>query len=131
MVLRGSTTSDGLMETPNAAIAASRPRHRKSPREIHDALQRADGWSVGARWPNHLTPPLTTRQALDADGPWGAAACGAVVRPCIERGKGWGAFAKRDIEEGALVGVYWGEPLTQHEHAVSSVTPTCYLFPLA
>ena len=71
-------------------------------------------------WPAHAPePPATDAEALDADGPWGAVACGVEIRQCEEASdKGLGAFATRPIAKGTVVGIYWGEQLTQRSQAL-------------
>ena len=74
----------------------------------------ADAWPHGGPG-----PPTDAYDALDANGRWGAASCGVEVRLCHEAPeKGRGAYATRDIEAGAVVGVYHGEALTQREWSV-------------
>ena len=78
-----------------------------------------DGWLSKHRdsWPEGApAPPANAAEALDAEGRWGAAACGIEVMQCADVRKGNGAFATREIAEGSVVGVYWGEPLTQREY---------------
>mmetsp|Transcript_825 Transcript_825/g.2268 ORF Transcript_825/g.2268 Transcript_825/m.2268 type:complete len:324 (-) Transcript_825:11-982(-) len=91
--------------------------------ESTDDPDTVDAWlSVNASpWPadEPRPPPQGVAQALAADGPWGAAACGVEVRLCRDDpGKGRGAFATREIRGGMVVGVYAGEELTQREHAI-------------
>lgn len=73
----------------------------------------ADAWPADAP-----PPPCDDHDALDPDGPWGLAVCGVAIRSCEDDpAKGRGAFATRPIAAGAVVGVYWGEYLTQRAHA--------------
>ena len=70
-------------------------------------------------WPTDVPPPDSAAEALDANGYWGAAARGAEIRLCEDDpAKGMGAFATRSIQAGEVVGVYWGEQLTQRQHAL-------------
>jgi hypothetical protein len=74
----------------------------------------ADAWPPAAP-----PPPASDAEALDPDGRWGARACGVEVRECVDvPAKGRGAFAIRPFARGELVGVYWGEGLTQRQWAV-------------
>ena len=74
----------------------------------------ADAWPLTAP-----PPPASDAEALDPDGRWGARACGVEVRECADvPAKGRGAFAARRFARGELVGVYWGEGLTQRQWAV-------------
>lgn len=69
-------------------------------------------------WPLPGSPP-TSAILLDADGPWGASACGVEIRLCADNAaKGRGAFAVRRLRAGDIVGVYHGEQLTQREYAI-------------
>lgn len=69
--------------------------------------------------PDGPPPPRSPEEALDAAGRWGMVACGAEVRLCADdASKGLGGFATRRIAEGTVVGVYWGELLTQREYAL-------------
>ena len=82
-----------------------------------------DAWleSSADEWPADApSPPTSAAQALDRDGPWSAAACGVEIRMCSGASmlKGRGAYAVREFAKGALVGLYWGEPLTQRQWAV-------------
>lgn len=87
------------------AIASADDRARRS------AAAYADEWCPS--WPH---APTTSAEALDPHGPWSAAACGIEVRDCVEdRSKGKGAFATKDIPIHSLIGVYWGERLTQRQ----------------
>ena len=72
------------------------------------------------KWPADApAPPANAVEALDTHGRWGATACGVDIRACADvPAKGRGAYAARQLEAGALVGVYWGEPLTQRQWAV-------------
>ena len=86
------------------AIAAAEDRARQS-EDAH-----VDDWS--AAWP---AAPTTAAEALDPHGPWSASACGVEIRACRDKSKGKGVFATRKIPAHALVGVYWGEQLTQRQ----------------
>jgi len=74
----------------------------------------ADVWPFG----DSVGPlPANAIEALDANGPFGAAARGVEVRPCVdEPAKGKGVFARRRLVRGELVGLYWGEKLTRREY---------------
>ena len=74
------------------------------------SAKRADVWS-------HACRPPTPAEAVDADDAvWSAKSRGYVIAPA--GGKGLGAFAGAlAVAEGALVGVYAGELLTEAEHA--------------
>lgn len=65
-------------------------------------------------WPGASAPPSPTEAStLDPSGPWGAAACGVEVRPCVERPhKGMGVFATQRLPAGSVAGVYAGETLS-------------------
>lgn len=91
--------------------------------ESTDDPETVDAWLAmnASPWPEAESrqPPRDVASALDADGPWGAPACGVEVRTCTDvPSKGRGAFAVREIAAGTVVGVYAGEQLTQREHAI-------------
>lgn len=74
----------------------------------------ADAWPESAP-----AAPRNDDEALDPNGPWGLHACGVAIRRCEDDdAKGLGAFATRTIRAGSVVGVYWGEVLTQRAHTV-------------
>jgi hypothetical protein len=90
---------------------------------VEDALPPdvLEAWlkSTSDEWPFEARPPpANAAEALDPNGPWGAAARGVEVRRCSEPQKGRGVFAARGFREGELIGVYWGEKLTQRQYAV-------------
>jgi hypothetical protein len=61
-------------------------------------------------------PPGNAAEALDPSGPWGRQACGVEIRACSDdEEKGMGVFATRRLAKGTVVGVYWGELLTQRQ----------------
>lgn len=87
------------------------------PEEVFEAWLAASA----DRWPSPPAPPppASAAEALDPAGRWGARACGAEIRLCADApAKGRGAYAARRFSAGELVGVYWGEPLTQRQWAV-------------
>ena len=71
-------------------------------------------------WPGDAPPPPETdEEVLDPEGPWSASACGVEIKLCDDDpAKGFGAFAVRNFAKGSMVGLYWGEVLTQREHAL-------------
>ena len=88
-----------------------------------DSPDVVDAWlrCTADPWPEaeQRAPPRDDAEALDPDGPWSLAACGAEVRLCFDDpGKGRGAFATRAMTAGRVVGVYAGERLTQRQHAL-------------
>ena len=75
-------------------------------------IAQADAWHAPP-------PPETDEEVLDPSSRWSASSCGVQIRSCNDSvDKGLGAFATRHIAKGSVVGVYWGERLTQREHAV-------------
>jgi hypothetical protein len=69
-----------------------------------------------ASWPLDQPPP--TAIVADDDVQWGATASGVDIRMCDDASKGHGVFATRKFAEGAFVGIYQGEQLTQREYAI-------------
>jgi len=81
-----------------------------------------DAWlqRVSDAWPDaNRPPPQNKEEAIDPAGPWGAAALGVDIRDCGDAAsKGKGAFAARAVSAGSLMGIYFGEALTQRQWAV-------------
>ena len=76
----------------------------------------ADPWPDDAQT---AAAPETDAEVLDPSGLWSPDSCGVEIRACSDDAdKGLGAFATRPMAQGRVVGVYWGERLTQREHAV-------------
>lgn len=90
--------------------------------ENSDSAEVIEAWLASAAdpWPEPERPPPTDyATAIAPKGPWGPTACGIEVRACPGNpAKGRGAYATRPIEAGRVVGIYWGERLTQRAHAL-------------
>lgn len=82
-------------------------KHRSSCRALRAALR-----TTADLWPEDELREYP-RSLIDEDGPWGARACGVVVKPCKDHpSKGNGVFATQRLRAGSVIGVYMGEVLS-------------------
>ena len=123
---RAPSPSAPLTWEEGAAIVEAAARKSASKVQVADDDDEV-AWFVNMRlrehadpWPEDAPlPPESDEEALDSAGRWSAEACGVEVRACADdEAKGLGAFALRPMASGDVVGVYWGEVLTQREQAL-------------
>jgi hypothetical protein len=121
--LRGPPPAAGPSSTADLAAAADGGSATTASAPGVGMAARSDAWPRGL-----YGPPPSDATALDPHGPWGMAARGVEVRACDgQPTKGHGVFAVRPMPSGSLVGIYYGEALSEREYLVRHASTTAEL----